>query len=353
MMKRPRRLSLRTRAAILTALLLVSSFMVLIVGQWFLVRHLLGNELALVTTITEYNPTTNQIEITGPFEVVSTAAPLAQPPNLATQISQGVLNQLVHWSIGAIIVATALSTAAAWWLAKRSSEAFERQSRFIAGASHELRTPATTARTVLEIPLQQGRFPADLEPAVNSALAANQKSEQLIASLLQLTEAGKLPKNSPKDNIDVAALTKAQIAERQHIAAQRGIHIETNLTPAITYTDKGLLSLAIGNLLDNAIKHNRPNGTIIVQTGTTSKNAYIKISNDGADLTTTNLNQLKEPFHRGANSRLNSEGQGLGLSLADTAITTLKGTLTLSPNPNQNGGLTALVSLPQNAKTVV
>ena len=336
MMKRPRKFSLRTRAAILTALLLISSFTVLIVGQWFLVRHLLGNEIALVTTIAEYNAATSQIEITGPFELTRTA----------TQISNSVLTQLVHWSIGAIIVATALSTAAAWWLAKRSSEAFERQSRFIAGASHELRTPLTTARTVLEIPLSQGRFPPDVEPAINSALAANNKSEQLIATLLQLTGAKQLPKEFQKANIDVVALTKSLISERQQIAAQRGIQIKTELAPVTLKTDPGLLSLAIGNLLDNAIKHNRPNGTIIVQTGTTNKDAYIKISNDGENLTATNLNQLKEPFHRGDNSRLNTDGQGLGLSLADTAITTLKGTLTLTPNPEQSGGLTAKITIP-------
>jgi len=339
-MMKKRHLTLRTRAAILTALLLVSSFAVLIIGQWFLVRHLLGNELALAITLTEYNVATNQLEITGPFELTQTTA----------QITDGVLNQLVHWSIGAIIVATALSTAAAWWMAKRSSEVFERQSRFIAGASHELRTPLTTARTVLEIPLSQGRFPPDVEPAINSALAANNKSEQLIATLLQLTGAKALPKESQKANIDIVALTKSLIAERHQVAAQRGIQIKTELGPATVKTDPGLLSLAIGNLLDNAIKHNRPNGTIIVQSGTTNKGDYIKISNDGENLTATNLNQLKEPFHRGANSRLNTDGQGLGLSLADTAITTLKGTLTLTANSKRNGGLTALVSLPRYQK---
>jgi len=336
-MTKHRRFSFRMRAAALTALLLTSSFAILIVGQWFLVRHLLGNELAVVTTINEYNPSTNQIEITGPFELAQTTA----------QITDGVLNQLVHWSIGAIIVATALSTAAAWWMAKRSSETFERQSRFISGASHELRTPLTTTRTVLEIPLSQGRFPPDVEPAINSALAANNKSEKLIATLLTLTQAKRLAASTMRTETDVAALVASLVSERLAVAKLSEIQIAQSLDLAIAKTDPGLLTLAIENLLDNAIKHNHPGGRIIVQTGTNSKGIYINIHNSGDDLTTTNLNQLKEPFHRGTNSRLNTEGQGLGLSLAETAISTLKGNLTLTANPAPTGGLTAKVMLPR------
>ena len=68
----------------------------------------------------------------------------------------------------------------------RLESAFAAQDRFVANASHEFRTPLTTSRTALEIPLAQGRVPIDLQPAVRTALKAGEHSDRLITSLLTL-----------------------------------------------------------------------------------------------------------------------------------------------------------------------
>jgi len=110
--------------------------------------------------------------------------------------------------------------------------------------------------------------------------------------------------------------------------------------------DPGLLTLAIGNLLDNAVKHNRPGGTVEVRCGETPTATWVEVSNDGADLTATDLDALREPFHRGDRSRLAGEGLGLGLALVDTVATAVGGTLHLTARPQ--GGLTARLSVPRD-----
>ena|GEM_PF-983311 len=276
----------------------------------------------------------------------------------------------------------------------RIEDAFTRQDRFIAGASHELRTPLTTTRTLLEIPLDQGRFPDDVAPAVRGALEANARSERLIAALLTLARSRRSAHSTTPDDggavsggvTDLRDLTAALLTEREAEAAQRDVTLAplraaasaaprplpddvahaaaphaTSAGPVAPASsaggfsaggalpvaaDPGFLTLAIGNLLDNAVKHNRPGGTVEVRCGETPTATWVEVSNDGADLTATDLDALREPFHRGDRSRLAGEGLGLGLALVDTVATAVGGTLHLTARPQ--GGLTARLSVPRD-----
>jgi len=332
----------RTRLAALIALLFVVSSAVLLTGQWLIVRHLLGNELSITFTTTELQSDGTIVVIPGEFT------------QTATQISDNVLRHFANWSLGTLAVATGLSVLAAWWfgntidrILNQNAEIIARQDRFIAGASHELRTPLTTARTVLEIPLSQGRVPPELQPAIQSALAANAKSEQLVTALLMLAQSKHLPIPDNQEQIDLASFCDQLLIDRTADTNQLGIRIEKRLSSTTITTDPDLLSLAVGNLIDNAIKHNRPGGTIYLKTGNNNTSAYIEVANDGEDLTGTDVDALKEPFHRGTHSRLTSNGLGLGLTLADSAAAALGGNLTLESRATETGGLTARLTLPR------
>ncbi|MCL1899453.1 MAG: HAMP domain-containing histidine kinase [Promicromonosporaceae bacterium] len=274
-----------------------------------------------------------------------------------TEVSQEVLRSLLWWSVGILGAFALLTACAAWWLSRRSLDpvaaAFERQDRFISGASHELRTPLTTTRTLLEIPLHQGRVPADLTPAVEGALAANARSERLIAALLTLARGTELAAVAPGgDIVDIAGLTRELASERGAEAAEREVSIAVAEVPlqAFATCAPGLAELAIGNLLANAVRHNHPGGRVEVSLGGSSAQVWVEIANDGADLTGTDLAVLREPFHRGDSSRLSDrhsngdEGLGLGLPLIETAARAGGGHLTLRARPT--GGVTARLILP-------
>lgn len=232
----------------------------------------------------------------------------------------------------------------------RLEAAFERQDRFIAGASHELRTPLTVNRSLLEIPLSQGRFPADLEPAVRGALEANERSSQLVSALLALTRARYAPRSDA--STDLTGLVATLLGDRGDAIAARGL---TATAPAVddipgprtlAAVSPDLALLAVGNLLDNAVRHNTDSGRITVATGhdATTGTAWVEVVNDGADLTGTDVEELKEAFHRGSSSRLAGDGMGLGLALIDMVATTSGGALALTARPE--GGLRARLTLP-------
>lgn len=262
-------------------------------------------------------------------------------------------------------------------LLDRVQAASEAEQRFVSNASHELRTPIAAVETNLDAPLAQGRFPADVEPSVRRALAANRRGAQLVQALLTLsriqngaiggqrtaagtsnngTDAVMIGKTVPPTATDVAAgmagtartvdLTECvndMIDDVADDAATHGITVHADGLPSVRVAaDHALLELAVGNLIRNAVVHNVDGGSVDVT---------ITTDDDGSDddagrvmLTVTNttderlpddLDELIQPFHRGEHSRISAApGVGLGLSIVDAACDAMGATLTLSqPDP--------------------
>ncbi|WP_168630661.1 sensor histidine kinase [Cellulomonas denverensis] len=237
----------------------------------------------------------------------------------------------------------------------RLTTALAAQTRFVANASHELRTPLSTARTALDIPLAQGRVPADLEPDVRTALAANDRSARILDALLTLARTtGVTPDHL--DPVDLPMLLEVVLSERAPAIEQAQVGVELDLAPAVVPGNEAMLTQVCANLIDNAIVHNRPGGAITVRCRTAATGTILEISNDGRVLDPGSVDALREPFHRGAESRLQPRatlaagtatvgtGLGLGLAIVEEIVTRHGGTLTLASRPQ--GGLDARVDLP-------
>ncbi|MFE2284510.1 ATP-binding protein [Streptomyces sp. NPDC059443] len=222
----------------------------------------------------------------------------------------------------------------------RLDRSFTAQRRFTAHASHELRTPLTVQRTALEIPLAQGRVPAGLRPSIERALEANARTERLIAALLTLArgESEQLTP-CPADLADAAGEALADVAGEARAA---GIRIGSELRPAPVEGDLSLLRQIAFNLLANAVRHNHPDGTATVATGTAGGSAFVEVANTGPVLDPDEVPVLFEPFQRGPERR--GEGSGLGLAVVRAITLTHHGRVTAVPR--SGGGLTVRVELP-------
>lgn len=227
------------------------------------------------------------------------------------------------------------------------ADALTAQRLFVANASHELRTPLTTTRTALDIPLAQGRVPADLVPAVQRALDANERATELLDALLLLarTGAGGDPAERA-DHVDLALAVREVLAER---APDRAVHLD--LDPAIVLADPTMLQQVLTNLIRNADQHNRPDGAIWIRTRTEDGRGILEVDNDGAPIAEDDVPALREPFHRGPESRLSrgdgAGGMGLGLAIVDAVARRHGGRLVLHARPG--GGLRARIELPASA----
>lgn len=222
----------------------------------------------------------------------------------------------------------------------RLQNATEAERRFVSNASHELRTPIAAVATNLDAPLSQGRFPADVEPAIRRALAANRRGSDLVQALLTLSRI----QSGVIDTEDVTALQLAdfiddELAEVEEQADKRNILVTTHdvASDVQVQASKSLMDLAIGNLLRNAIMHNISSGTLDIAARQEHCAIIVTITNSTDETLPDDLMNLKQPFHRGEHSRISAEpGVGLGLSIADAACEAMGATLELDRPDEQS-----------------
>lgn len=231
----------------------------------------------------------------------------------------------------------------------RLQNATEAERRFVSNASHELRTPIAAVATNLDAPLSQGRFPADVEPAIRRALAANRRGSDLVQALLTLSRI----QSGVIDAEDVTALQLAdfiddELAEVEEQADKRNILVTTRdvASDVQVQASKSLMDLAIGNLLRNAIMHNISSGTLDIAARQERCAIIVTITNSTDETLPDDLMNLKQPFHRGEHSRISAEpGVGLGLSIADAACEAMGATLELDRPDEQSFRATITIAL--------
>ncbi len=229
----------------------------------------------------------------------------------------------------------------------RLDAAFEAQRQFVANASHELRAPLTRQRALIQVALAdpEANF-TSLRAAHERVLASEQHLEQMIDALLTLTrgQAGL----QRRERLDLAALASKALLARESEAQGRALDVRATLAPAPTAGDPRLVERLIANLLDNAVRHNIPQGYVEVTTGTCHQHAFLMVTNSGPTISPEEVPRLLQPFQRLHGTRTNhGSGNGLGLAIVN-AIAAAHGA-TLSAQPRPDGGLIIEVTFPSTS----
>ena len=176
-------------------------------------------------------------------------------------------------------------------------------------------------------------------------LATNQRNERLIEGLLVLSESDRgLVARTP---VRLDEVTRAVLAAHESRAAEAGLTVTATLEPRIVTGEQVLLERLVTNLIQNAVKYNRPDGTIDVRVG---RQPALVVTNTGDDVPPEEVTGLFEPFHRLSGTRIDhSGGAGLGLSIA-RSITRAHGG-TIAAHSTGHDGLRVQVSFPDSALT--
>jgi signal transduction histidine kinase len=230
-------------------------------------------------------------------------------------------------------------------LLARLETSFDAQRRFVANASHELRTPLTMMRTALDVATGK---PTPPPPEVH-VLAAKirrglDKADQLLESFLALARADH---TSVAQDVTVGLDQAASDALAWHskTISDMGLRIERALWAAPVAGSEVLLVRMVNNIIDNAVRHNEPNGWVRVVTGTDETSARLIVETGGRLLDEQQVHELAQPFRRiGAERTGSDNGVGLGLSIVAAVAAAHHGTLHLQARGG--GGLRVVVALP-------
>jgi two-component system osmolarity sensor histidine kinase EnvZ len=210
-------------------------------------------------------------------------------------------------------------------------QAQRERSTFLAGVSHDLRTPL--ARLRLEVEMLDGRVDADTRAAIVRDL------DDMNAIIDQFIDFARSEAAEPLAAVDLSELARGA-AER---AARSGAVVQCVLAPVPPLMLRPLAMRRLAdNLVTNAARH--AGGEIVVRTAVGAGEATLSVLDHGPGIPATMAERLKQPFTRRDEARSGASGAGLGLAIADRIAALHGGRLDLVER--RGGGLEARVTLP-------
>ena len=203
-------------------------------------------------------------------------------------------------------------------------DSVQSQRRLVADASHELRTPLTSLTTNLELLAEKGGLSDPDAPALlGSAREQSGELRTLINDLVDLARYGRTETHREDVRLDLVAAVVERAARRAPRA-----RFESRLDECFVHADPDALERAIGNLVDNALKWNPPEGVVRIVVSAGSREASRR--RRGAGHTAHDLPHVFDRFYRSPAAR-SKPGSGLGLSIVRQIADTHGGTAEAIP----------------------
>jgi signal transduction histidine kinase len=261
---------------------------------------------------------------------------------------QAAANDLLLTLLLCGAVGLALSFLGAWFLAARAlvpvQGAFERQQEFVADASHELRTPLTILHSTADLLAREPQPNAKLVLEMREEIV---RMERLTRDLLTLARSDRGELHLSVGRLELGALAR-DLARRVGLLAEaRGSKVELSVpdAPVRVEADPDRLQEVGLILLDNALRHAPPGGTISITVGQRPGSGLLVVEDTGEGIPEEHLTRVFERFHRVDPSRdRRSGGAGLGLAIAHTIIAAHGGTISITRRAE--GGTRVAIRLP-------
>src|SRR5581483_5004435 len=226
----------------------------------------------------------------------------------------------------------------------RLEDSFDRLSRFSSDIAHELRTPLQNLRGEAEVALGKAREYGDYREILGSSLEEYQRLSTLIDRLLFLARAENPQTQIQREDLDLRKELDLLQDFYGLSAGERGaaLRVESpgNLRANL---DRSLFQRAVGNLVENSIKHTPKGGTILLRTYREENKVRIEVSDTGEGIPPDQVSKVFDRFYRVDRSRTaSSGGAGLGLSIVKSIMDLHGGTAEIRSAPSQGTTVTLL-----------
>jgi PAS domain S-box-containing protein len=227
-------------------------------------------------------------------------------------------------------------------LAEEARLANAAKSEFLSRMSHELRTPLNAILGFGQI-LELERLGGELAEAVDHILGAGRHLLSLINEVLDISqvESGKFAMSV--EPVHIAEVIDEAVQIVAPLAAVRDVAVQVErpaAAPSFVLSDQQRLLQVVLNLLGNAVKYNRPGGTVSVTWEGTDARVQIHVIDDGPGVSPEEVAAIFAPFERGSASIGSVEGTGLGLAVANALVEAMDGTIAVRSEPDRGSTFT-------------
>lgn len=219
---------------------------------------------------------------------------------------------------------------------------------FVSNVSHELKTPITSIKVLAESLLMQPDADASLyREFMGDIVEEIDRENKIITDLLSLVKMDKKVAKMNIEAVNINELVEGIIKRLKPIAGKRNIEIGYEpFRPVIAEIDEVKLSLAISNLVENAIKYNNDNGWVHVYLNADHKFFYIKVEDNGEGISQEHQDHIFERFYRVDKARSRETGgTGLGLAITREVALLHKGAIRVQSNPGEGTTFTMRIPL--------
>jgi len=210
-------------------------------------------------------------------------------------------------------------------------KAFSQQKKFLADASHELRTPTSVIKSCSEVYMRKERNLEDYKKALQIILEKSSEMERIVEKMLTLSRMEHRSNTLRRKDVALSQTLRKVISTLDALAKNKAITLATDLpdNEVIIKADEAAISEALMNVLENAIKYNRKGGRVSVLLTVKNSEAVIEVRDTGIGISKASMSKIFERFYRADNTTGQSidkiHGAGLGLSIVQETIEAHKG----------------------------
>jgi signal transduction histidine kinase len=225
---------------------------------------------------------------------------------------------------------------------------FSHQRRFLADASHELRTPVAVIRNKAGIALLETPTLPDTIDALQEINGETERLSQLISDLLTLSRADQGQVLFDRETVQLDVMVAMVVEMLDVLANEHGIQLEAQVRKPVTLVgDEARLIQVVINLLDNAIRHTHPGGRICVTVEKPQSAALLVVSDSG--IAEEHLSHIFERFYRADPSRRRTGGgsSGLGLAIVEWIVRAPGGSIAVTSEVGRGSYYTITLPLSQ------
>ena len=219
---------------------------------------------------------------------------------------------------------------------------------FVSNVSHELRTPITSMKVLADSLITQKDVPLEVYQEFMTDIAEEiEREDKIINDLLSLVKMDRTSADLNISEVDINALVELIMRRLRPIAKRRDVQlVYESLRPVTASVDEVKLTLALSNLVENAIKYNKEHGFVKVTLDADHQFFTVKVEDSGVGIPKEALEHIYERFYRVDKSRSREiGGTGLGLAITRSAILMHRGSIKVASIEGEGTDFTVKIPL--------